>query len=75
MRRFRGENVFAVVQLHDVFMPTRFGGRQRPHFEVRRWVCFGAGGEPLAVTGPTDKATVALDPPSAKEVTGDEISY
>jgi hypothetical protein len=75
MRRFRGENVYAVVQLNDVFMPTRFGGRQRPHFEVRRWVCFGAGGEPLAVTGPTDKATVALDPPSAKEVTGDEIQY
>jgi hypothetical protein len=75
MRRFRGENVYAAVQLSDVFMPTRFGGRQRPHFEVRRWVCFGADGEPLAVTGPTDKATAALDPPSAKEVTGDEISY
>jgi hypothetical protein len=52
MRRFRGENVFAVVSLRDVFMPTRFGGRQRPHLEVKRWVRFGDGGEPLAVTGP-----------------------
>src|SRR5262245_32841758 len=26
MRRFRGENVFAVVSLRDVFMNTKFGG-------------------------------------------------
>jgi hypothetical protein len=101
MRKFRGENVFAVVSLSDVFMNTRFGGRQRPHFEVRRWVRFGNEGEPLAVTGPTpvadppSKAPAALDafakttntppeqessvrtvdPPSAKEVTGDEIPW
>jgi hypothetical protein len=98
MRKFRGENVFAVVSLRDEFMRTRFGGRQRPHLEVRRWIRFGGGGEPLAVTGPTpvaDPTAVALDdysktsktppeqesgvqlvdPPSAKEVTGDEIPW
>jgi hypothetical protein len=101
MRRFRGQSVLAVVRLRDVFMHTRFGGRQRPRFEVRRWVRFGGEGEPLAVTGPTlvvdppNKATVALDdfakptktppeqesgvqtvdPPSAKEVTDDEIPF
>ena len=67
MRRFRGQSVLAVVSLRDVFMHTKFGGRQRPRFEVRRWVRFGGEGEPLAVTGPTlvvdppNKATVALD--------------
>jgi hypothetical protein len=83
MRRFRGANIFAVVCLRDVFMNTRFGGRQRPHFEVQRWVRLGDGGEPLAVTGPTpvtDPSTAALEdksvaPPSAKEVTGDEVRF
>jgi hypothetical protein len=72
MRRFRGENIFPVVALRDTFMRTRFGGRQRPHFEVQRWVHFGNGGEPLAVTGPVSKA---IDPPSPKEATGDEIPH
>ncbi len=79
MRRFRGENVYAVVSLRDVFMNTKFGGRQRPHLEVRRWVRFGGDGEPLAVTGPVPRATDALEetvnPPTAKEATGDQIPF
>jgi hypothetical protein len=37
MRRFRGENVYPTVRLSHIFMPTRFGGRERPHIEVKGW--------------------------------------
>lgn len=48
MRRYRGEHVYPVVELSDTFMNTRFGGRQRPHFNVKRWVALGgAGGNAL----------------------------
>jgi hypothetical protein len=38
-------------------MNTRFGGRQRPHFVIRRWITFDSGGAlpkmaPPALTGP-----------------------
>jgi hypothetical protein len=39
MRRLRGVHVHPVVTLSDTFMQTKFGGRQRPHFKVVRWVC------------------------------------
>jgi hypothetical protein len=41
MRRFRGENVYPTVRLTDTFMPTRHGGRQRPHLEVKSWIKIG----------------------------------
>jgi hypothetical protein len=40
MRRFR-PGVFAVVTLADTFMNTQYGGRQRPHYIVKRWVQMG----------------------------------
>ena len=46
MRRTRGPNVYPVVTLSDTHMRTRFGGRQRPHFKIVRWVRLGGeGGE------------------------------
>jgi hypothetical protein len=42
MRRLRGENVFPVVTPMSVPWKTRYGWRQRPHFEPKRWVVFGA---------------------------------
>jgi len=54
MRRLRGPNVYPVVVLSDMFFPTRFGGRQRPHFKIVRWVRLG--GE--------DGEVEALPPPS-----------
>lgn len=42
MRKLRGQNVYAVVTLANKFMKTRFGGRQRPHFIVTRWITLGA---------------------------------
>ena len=43
MRRFRGSNVYAVVVLTNVFMKTRWGGRQRPKLRPVRWITFGEG--------------------------------
>jgi hypothetical protein len=51
MRRYRGEHVYPVITLADKFMNTRFGGRQRPHFVVVRWVALG-GGKP-AIEAPS----------------------
>ena len=52
MRKLRGANVYPVVALSDTFMPTRFGGRQRPHFEIKRWVSFGPDERALSAPGP-----------------------
>jgi hypothetical protein len=90
MRRFRGQHVYAVVKLSDTFMSTRWGGRQRPDLIIKRWVTLDGSGalppsETPTLTGPgpadsTPSATEAIGmrtvtPPSAKEVTGDEILY
>src|SRR5262249_61110850 len=56
MRRLRGEHVYAVVTLTNRFMPTRFGGRQRPDFKIMRWISFD----------PEDKALPT--PTSPKEI-------
>jgi hypothetical protein len=37
-RKVSGDNVYPVVTLSDTFMNTRFGGRQRPHFLIKRWI-------------------------------------
>jgi hypothetical protein len=78
MRKFRGEKVCAVVTLGDCFMNTRFGGRQRPHFIVKRWVTFG--GEKPALAAPTEPpkdlpgAKVVAEP-SLKEQMNDEVPW
>jgi hypothetical protein len=57
MRRLRGSNVYAVVLLSNTFMRTRFGGRQRPHFKIVRWVRLGGeGGEVEALPPPPPQA-------------------
>jgi hypothetical protein len=63
MRKLRGPDVYPVVTLSDTFFPTRFGGRQRPHFVIKQpggWVRLGGGGEGgevQAVTPPSSPAT------------------
>jgi hypothetical protein len=54
MRKYRGPKVSAVITLADVFMNTKYGGRQRPHFNIVRWIGFDGGG---------DKALPASKPP------------
>jgi hypothetical protein len=61
MRRFRGAHVYPVVTLSDTFMKTRYGGRQRPHFLIKRFIQLG--GEAL----PTAPASPKLPAPSTKE--------
>ena len=44
MRQFRGPGVYPVVSPAAKHMNTRFGGRQRPHFVIKRWISFGPDG-------------------------------
>jgi hypothetical protein len=78
MRRFRGQHVFPVVSLSDTFWPTRFGGRQRPHLEIKRWVMLDGGGNALpAPEQPklSDQGVQEVKPPTAKEATDDEVPF
>jgi hypothetical protein len=84
MRRLRGPNIYPVVTLADTFMNTRFGGRQRPHFKIVRWVRLGGeGGEVEALQPPVDKPVqptpepelplTTVKEPSIQEDMDDEI--
>lgn len=64
MRGFKGAHVYPVVELSDTFMPTGYGGRQRPHFLVKGWKDFGLGGEAQKLETPVQQA---LDDFSAKQ--------
>jgi hypothetical protein len=108
MRKFNGAHVYPVVELSDTFMRTAYGGahggRQRPHFIIKRWVAFFGGGgdkalppadapqlsevkapDPVKETldqfaagteqKPQQKGMQTVKPPTAKEVTGDEIKF
>jgi hypothetical protein len=63
-RKYRGLNTYPIITLADVFFPTHFGGRQRPHFKIVRWIRLGAeGGE-----------VEALPPPSATQQQLDQFA-
>jgi len=64
MRRRRETIVYPVVTLSDTFFPTRYGGRQRPHFIIKRWVGFGGDGNAQALPMPT---STTLPPADVKE--------
>jgi hypothetical protein len=66
MRSFRGSRVYPAVTLSDTFMRTRFGGRQRPHLIIKRWISLGPK-EPVLPAPATDKA---LEKPAAETTTG-----
>jgi hypothetical protein len=68
MRKLRGEHVYPVVTLGDTFMPTRFGGRQRPHFIIKRFITFGEANKALPGPGePSGRdAGPPLEQPAAK---------
>jgi hypothetical protein len=80
MRRYRGLHVYPVITLADKFMNTRWGGRQRPHLNIVRFVSLGGGGGGEALPAPEqpklpDQGAQEVNPPTAKEVTGDEIRF
>ena len=65
LRELHGNpNICVVVKLRNTFMSTGYGGQQRPYFLYLRAVTFGDGG-----------AVKPIEPPSAKDVTGDEIRF
>jgi hypothetical protein len=77
MRKFRGANVYPVITLDDMFMATRFGGRQRPFFNIKRWVSLADGDALPAPEQPklSDRGVQEVKPPSLAEDTGDEIPW
>jgi hypothetical protein len=83
MRQFKGALVFPVVELSHTFMNTAYGGRERPHFDIKRWITFGGGGgptlpapnAPTIETAPNSAGVRTVEKPTAKEVTEDEIPF
>lgn len=75
MRRLRGEQVYPVVTLADTHMRTKYGGRQRPHFKIVRWV--NLGGEGAALPAPQAPLIVgqSVKEPDLKEELGDEVKF
>jgi hypothetical protein len=64
MRRFR-PGAAPIVELSSTFMPTKFGGRQRPHFVIHSWV---------SMPGKEPQQPAALPAPAAPTVTGEAIT-
>ena len=84
MRKLRGAYVYPIIRLSDAFMPTRFGGRQGPHFEIKRWVSFAPDekalpaplGSNTAIEHSTQKAPEqprSVEPLTLSEAMNDEI--
>jgi hypothetical protein len=79
MRRVRGLSVYAVILLRDKFMKTKFGGRQRPHFQIVRWVKLGTegGGEelssPVQQLAAPDSTLPEVQAPSLAEDLNDDL--
>ena len=71
MRAYRGEYLKAVIELGDVFMPTQWGGRQRPHLIIKRWVRFNDGGNRLALSESDNSALVANSNQPAQQPVND----
>jgi hypothetical protein len=65
MRRFKGPEVFAVVTFSKAWMNTKYGGRFRPSFTIKRWVRLGGSGKPVEALPPTAPATPAT--PAAQQ--------
>jgi len=70
MRELKGPHLVPVVCLSDKFMQTKFGGRQRPHFLIKRWVTMGNGGEEQVLL--PAPAAPSLTPGQAAENSADE---
>jgi hypothetical protein len=89
-RRLRGEEVYPRVRLSHTFMSTKFGGRERPHFEIVGWVRFGAHGglEAIAsnITPETQQRSIenaaqatsmqsVSEPSLSEEMGGDKVPF
>jgi hypothetical protein len=70
MQTLRGQNVAPIVALGTVEMVTKFGTKQRPHFEIVDWRELG-GGSPELVPPPAP--TPSLPPASATVKVGKPV--
>ena len=64
MRKFRQANVVPKVRLSNIYMHTRYGGRQRPHLPVADWIILDGG--PPSLVGPGGDGQL---PPAGKKST------
>ena len=65
MRKFRGEQVYAVVSPSTAPMKTRYGTRPRPHFVIMRWVGLSSDAA-LPPTDPALSGPQSADPSTTK---------
>jgi hypothetical protein len=76
MRRFKGPGIYPVVSPAAKHMSTRFGGRQRPHFIIKRWISFNPEGM-AALPPASDKALPSgahvVEQPTLREELNDDI--
>jgi hypothetical protein len=78
MRRFKGPGVYPVISPAAKHMNTRFGGRQRPHFKIKRWISFGPDGMaalPPASPAPSLQAATVKEPTLREEMGDDRIPF
>ena len=88
MHKFRGSNnVYPVITLSDTFFPTKFGGRQRPHFLIKRWIRLGGEEKPALptpaapklehspTTAPTQPGVKEVKPPTLAEELNDQLPF
>jgi hypothetical protein len=63
MRRFR-PGAMPVVEFSTTYMPTAYGGRQRPHFEIHNWIAMpGEEPQPAALPAPAAEPASSAGPP------------
>jgi hypothetical protein len=68
MRRFRGAHIYPVVTLAAKHMNTAYGGRERPHFIIKRWVNLDDSGNLLSPPAdPTSGDTGAENDPAGAD--------
>jgi hypothetical protein len=78
MRRLHGPSITAIVSPQTTLFKTRFGVRERPHFEAVAWRKLGGasgGGEPLPPTKEPLTLGTSVAPPTLKEETQDEVLF
>lgn len=78
MRRLRGDGAYPVIKLTSVHMNTRFGGRDRPFFQIVKWIKLGgdaalaASVQQGAIEAPSTKAQNVVEP-TMSEILDDEL--
>jgi hypothetical protein len=73
MRRLRGDGAFPVVLLSKVHMNTRFGGRDRPFFQITRWVKLGSDVKTLEAPQQSAIEATKIVEPTMSEILSDEL--